>query len=61
MTVLLFRLETLKTNCTIPNKKFLLSVHYDATDDNSESFFYLLTVLSSINLRLIKKKLLPKN
>ena len=29
----------LKTNCTIPNKKFALSVHYDATDDNIESFF----------------------
>ena len=29
----------LKTNCTIPNKKFALSVHYDATNDNSESFF----------------------
>ena len=28
-----------KTNCAIPNKNFLLSVHYDATDDNSESFF----------------------
>ena len=26
----------LKANCRIPNKKFVLSVHYDATDDNSE-------------------------
>ena len=31
----------LKTNCIIPNKKFLLSVHYDATHDNSESFLFL--------------------
>ena len=31
----------LKTNCTIPNKKFLLSVHYNATDDNSESFLFI--------------------
>ena len=30
--------DKLKTNCTIPDKKFALSVHYDATDDNSESF-----------------------
>ena len=32
--------DKLKTNCTIPNKKFLLSVHYDATNDNSESFLF---------------------
>ena len=31
----------LKANCTIPNKKFVLSVHYDATDDNSESFLFI--------------------
>ena len=46
----------LKTNCTIPNQKFLLSVHYNATDDNSESFC-LLIVFDSINLKLIKMKL----
>ena len=35
MTVLLFKQKKkLKTNCTIPDKRFLLSVHYDATDDN---------------------------
>ena len=33
--------KKLKANCTIPNKKFLLSVHYDATDDNSESFLFV--------------------
>ena len=33
--------EKLKTNCTIPNKKIFLSVHYDATDDNSESFLFV--------------------
>ena len=26
--------DKLKTNCTIPNKKFLLSVHYDVTNEN---------------------------
>ena len=31
----------LKTNCTIPNKKVLLPVHYDATDDNIESFLFI--------------------
>ena len=30
----------LKTNCTIPNKKFILSIHYDATDDNCERFLF---------------------
>ena len=25
--------DKLKTNCTIPDKEFVLSVHYDATDD----------------------------
>ena len=33
--------DKLKTTCTIPNKRFLLSVHYDATDDNSESFLFI--------------------
>ena len=33
--------DKLKTNCTIPDKKFLLSVHYDATDDNSKSFLFI--------------------
>ena len=33
--------DKLKTNCTIPNKKFLLSVYYDATNDNSESFLFI--------------------
>ena len=33
--------EKLKANCTIPDKKFVLSVHYDATDDNSESFLFI--------------------
>ena len=31
----------LKTNCTIPDKKFVLSVHYNATDDNSQSFLFI--------------------
>ena len=52
--------DKLKTNCTIPDKKFVLSVHYDATDDNCESFC-LLMVFNSINLRLIKMKLLLEN
>ena len=33
--------DKLKPNCTIPDKKFALSVHYDATDDNSESFLFI--------------------
>ena len=33
--------DKLKTNCTIPNKKFLFSVYYDATDDNSVSFLFI--------------------
>ena len=33
--------DKLKTNCTIPNKKFILSIHYNATDDNSESFLFV--------------------
>ena len=30
----------LKTNCAIPDKKFILAVHYDAIDDNCESFLF---------------------
>ena len=52
--------DKLKTNCAVPNKKFVLSVHYDATNDSSERFC-LLIVLNSINLKLIKMKLLPEN
>ena len=33
--------DKLKTNCTIPDKKFVLSVHYDATDGNSESILFV--------------------
>ena len=33
--------DKLKTNCTITDKKFVLSVHYDVTDDNSESFLFM--------------------
>ena len=33
--------DKLKTNCTIPNKKFVLSVDHDTTDDNSESFLFI--------------------
>ena len=33
--------DKLKINCTTPDKKFVLSVHYNATDDNSESFFFV--------------------
>ena len=32
--------DKLRTNCTIPDKKFVLSVQYDVTDDNSESFLF---------------------
>ena len=31
----------LKPNCKIPDKKFVLSVHYNATDDSSESFLFI--------------------
>ena len=31
----------LKSNCTIPDKKFVFSVHYNAADDNSERFFFI--------------------
>ena len=34
----------LKTNCTISDKNFILSVHYDANDDNSESFLFINSV-----------------
>ena len=33
--------DKLKTNCTIPNKKFVLSVNYETTDDNRESFLFV--------------------
>ena len=33
--------DKLKTNCTILDKKFFLSVHYDVTDDNSERFLFI--------------------
>ena len=33
--------DKLQTNCTISDKKFVLSVHYDATDGNSESFLFI--------------------
>ena len=33
--------DKLKTNCTIPDKTFVLSVQYDAIDDNSESFLFI--------------------
>ena len=36
--------DKLKTNCTIPDKRFVLSLHYDATDDNSESFLFINSV-----------------
>ena len=42
MTVLLFKLKKkLKTNCTIPDKKLVFSVHYNATDDNNEKFLFI--------------------
>ena len=41
MMELLFKQDELKTNCTIPNKKFMLSVHYNATDNNSKSFLFV--------------------
>ena len=60
--------EKLKTNCTIPDKKFVLSVHYDATLCimmllmTKGKAFCLLMVLNSINdVKLIKMKLLPEN
>ena len=36
--------DKLKINCTIPNKKFVLPVHYDATDGNSGSFLFINSV-----------------
>ena len=33
--------DKLKANCALPNKKFLLSVHYDVTNDTSESFLFI--------------------
>ena len=35
--------DKLKKNCTIPDK-FILSVHYDATDGNSEKFLFINSV-----------------
>ena len=36
--------DKLKTRCIIPNKKFVFSVDYDATDDNSKSFLFVNSV-----------------
>ena len=33
--------DKLKTNCTILDKNFVLSVHYDAANDNRESFLFI--------------------
>ena len=33
--------DKLKINCTIPDKKFVLSLHYNASDNNSESFLFV--------------------
>ena len=33
--------DKLKTNYTIPSKKFVLSMNYDATDGNSESYLFI--------------------
>ena len=33
--------DKLKTNGTIPNRKFVLSVHYDASGDNRKSFLFV--------------------
>ena len=33
--------DKFKTNYTIPDKKFVFSVHNEATNDNSESFFFI--------------------
>ena len=33
--------DKLKTNCAIPDKEFVLSVHYNANDDNNESFLFV--------------------
>ena len=49
----------LKTNCTIPDKKFILSVHYDATDDNSESFLFV-NGLQQIKFKADKNKIVPR-
>ena len=44
--------DKLKTNCTIPNKKFVLSLHYDVKND-----IYLLTVFNNTNLKPVMMKL----
>ena len=49
----------LKTNCTIPNKKCVLSVHYDATDDNSESFLFINSV-KQCKFKADKNKILAR-
>ena len=33
--------EEIKKNCTITNEKFVLSLHYDASDDNSKSYLFV--------------------
>ena len=49
----------LKTNCTIPNKKFVFSVHYDATDDNSESFLFI-NVVKQYKFKADKNKIVAR-
>ena len=54
--------DKLKTNFTIPYKNLLLSAHYDATNANVIiPLICLLMLLNSINLKLIKMKLLLEN
>ena len=50
--------DKLKTNCTKPDKEFVLRVHYSVNDDNSES---LLTIFSNINLKQKSLKLKQEN
>ena len=49
----------LKTNCTIPDKIFVLPVHYDATDDNSESFLFINSV-KQYKLKADKNKIVAR-
>ena len=51
--------DKLKTNCTITNKKFVLSVHYDATDDNSESFLFI-NGIEQYKLKADKNKIVAR-
>ena len=51
--------DKLKTNCTIPNKKFALSLHYDATNDNSESFLFINGV-EQYKFKADKNEIVPK-